>query len=52
MRSSRVVARVAALSAVLVAAVVAVVLLLGGTPDYEIRVRFQNASQLVKGNLV
>jgi len=53
LRNSRAVARVAAISAVLVGVAVAIVLLLGsGAPDYRIKARFQNASQLVKGNLV
>ncbi len=52
MRGSRALARMAALSAVLVAAVVAVVVVLGSASDYRVRARFQNAAQLVKGNLV
>ena len=45
--------RAAALAAVLVVAIVVAVLLLrspGG--DYKVKARFQNAAQLVKGNLV
>src|SRR4051795_12703317 len=45
--------RAAALAAVLVVAIVVAVLLLrspGG--DYVVKARFQNAAQLVKGNLV
>jgi phospholipid/cholesterol/gamma-HCH transport system substrate-binding protein len=53
LRNSQAVARTAALAAVLVAAVVAVVVLLGGgAPTYRVKARFENASQLVKGNLV
>ena len=45
--------RAAALAAVLVVAVVVAVLLLGGTGGgYTVKARFQNAAQLVKGNLV
>jgi phospholipid/cholesterol/gamma-HCH transport system substrate-binding protein len=45
--------RAAALAAVLVVAVVVAVLLLGGGGGgYTVKARFQNAAQLVKGNLV
>ncbi|MDP9187802.1 MAG: hypothetical protein M3O25_00960, partial [Actinomycetota bacterium] len=45
--------RAAALAAVLVVAVVVAVLLLGGSGGgYKVKARFQNAAQLVKGNLV
>ena len=45
--------RVLAVGAVLVAvAAVAVVLLGDGGDSYNVKARFQNASQLVKGNLV
>jgi phospholipid/cholesterol/gamma-HCH transport system substrate-binding protein len=45
--------RAAALAAVLVVAVVVAVLLLGGSGGgYTVKARFQNAAQLVKGNLV
>jgi phospholipid/cholesterol/gamma-HCH transport system substrate-binding protein len=45
--------RAAALAAVLVVAVVAAVLLLGGpSGSYTVKAQFQNAAQLVKGNLV
>ena len=44
--------RAAALAALLVVAVVAAVLLIGGGGDYTLKAQFQNASQLVKGNLV
>jgi phospholipid/cholesterol/gamma-HCH transport system substrate-binding protein len=43
---------VAAAAVVLAFAAVAVVLIAPGGPDYEVHARFQNASQLVKGNLV
>lgn len=53
MRNSRLVGRVVALAAVVVAvALVAVVLLGSGGSSYVVHARFQNASQLVKGNLV
>ena len=53
MRATTPIARVAALLAVLAAAVLAAVLLLGGGGGgYTVKARFQNASQLVKGNLV
>src|SRR3954462_12087667 len=42
----------AATAVVLAFAAVAFVLLKPGGPDYKIHARFQNASQLVKGNLV
>src|SRR3954469_22398730 len=53
MGNSRLVGRIVALAAVVigVAAVVAVLAGNGGT-DYTIHARFQNASQIVKGNLV
>jgi phospholipid/cholesterol/gamma-HCH transport system substrate-binding protein len=41
-----------ALLAVVAAAVLAALLLLGGGSDYAVKARFQNAAQLVKGNLV
>jgi phospholipid/cholesterol/gamma-HCH transport system substrate-binding protein len=44
--------RTAALVAVLAAAVVVAVLLLGGGSPYAVDLRLDNASQLVKGNLV
>jgi len=43
---------VIALLAVLAAAVLAALLLLGGDGGYTVKAHFQNASQLVKGNLV
>jgi phospholipid/cholesterol/gamma-HCH transport system substrate-binding protein len=52
-RSRGALTRVVALAAVLAAAVVAIVVLLGGAGGgYSVRAHFQNASQLVKGNLV
>src|SRR5437764_4306628 len=53
MRDSRIVGRIVALAAVVigVAAVVVVLTNNGGT-SYTIHARFQNASQIVKGNLV
>jgi len=51
-RNSRTLGRVLAVTAVVVAGVVVAVLLLGGGSHYKLRARFQNASQLVKGNLV
>lgn len=48
-----VIGRAAAIAAVLVAAVAVIVLLLGsGGKNYTVKARFQNASQIVKGNLV
>jgi phospholipid/cholesterol/gamma-HCH transport system substrate-binding protein len=45
--------RVAAVAALAVAVVVVAVILLGGSGDgYTVNARFENASQLVKGNLV
>ncbi len=53
MRNSRQIGRVlSAAVLVVVVAAVAVVLLGGGGGDYQVTARFQNASQLVKGNLV
>jgi phospholipid/cholesterol/gamma-HCH transport system substrate-binding protein len=49
---SKLVLRWAAFAAVGIAAVVAAVVLLRSGESYEIHARFQNASQLVKGNLV
>ncbi len=53
MRATAPLARILALAAVLAAtALIAVVLLSAGGSDYIVKARFQNASQLVKGNLV
>ena len=53
MRASAPIARIAALIAIVAAAVLAGLLLLGGgAGGYSVNARFQNASQLVKGNLV
>jgi phospholipid/cholesterol/gamma-HCH transport system substrate-binding protein len=53
LRNSRLIGRIVALAAVIVAvAVVATILLGGGSDPYKVKARFQNASQLVKGNLV
>src|SRR5919202_3548118 len=41
-----------ALLAVVAAAVLAALLLLGGSSSYTVKARFQDAAQLVKGNLV
>jgi len=52
-RSTSLVGRVAALAAVVIAAIAVVVVLLRGAEDpYRVKAHFQNASQLVKGNLV
>jgi phospholipid/cholesterol/gamma-HCH transport system substrate-binding protein len=53
-RSSRQVARVISVATVVAAALVAAYVLLGGGQGsgYTVKARFQNASQLVKGNLV
>ena len=52
MRATSPIARIAALLAIVAAAVLAGVLLLGGGGGYTVKADFQNASQLVKGNLV
>src|SRR5947199_4598643 len=45
-------ARVAAVAVVVAAVVIVAVLLFTGGSDYTVKVQFQNAGQLVKGNLV
>ena len=54
MRHSRQIGRIVAVSAVVAAALVVGWMLLGGGSDdpYRVKIRFQNASQLVKGNRV
>ena len=54
MRHSRQIARVVSVAAVAAAAIVVAVVLIGGGQGsgYSVKARFQNASQLVKGNLV
>jgi phospholipid/cholesterol/gamma-HCH transport system substrate-binding protein len=52
MRSGSVIARIAAVSAVVVAIVLVAVLLFRGGGGYRVTVDFQNAAQLVKGNQV
>src|SRR3954467_9706011 len=53
MRNSRMVGRIVALAAVVIGvAVIVVVLANNSGTDYTIHARFQNASQIVKGNLV
>ena len=53
MRATAPIARLIALLAIGAAAVLAALLLLGGGGGgYTVKARFQNASQLVKGNLV
>jgi phospholipid/cholesterol/gamma-HCH transport system substrate-binding protein len=52
MRSVSVAGRVAAIGAVVVAIVVVGILLFGGGGGYSVKARFQNAGQLVNGNLV
>ena len=52
MRATTPIARIFALLAVVAAAVLAALLLLGGGGGYTVKANFQNASQLVKGNLV
>ena len=52
MRGTAPLARIAALAALTVAAMFSAVTVLTGSGGYEVRARFQNASQLVKGNLV
>ena len=53
MRATAPIARLIALLAIAAAAILAALLLLGGgSGGYVVKARFQNASQLVKGNLV
>jgi phospholipid/cholesterol/gamma-HCH transport system substrate-binding protein len=52
MRSVSVAGRVAAIGAVVLAIVLVAVLLFAGGGGYTLRARFQNAGQLVKGNLI
>jgi phospholipid/cholesterol/gamma-HCH transport system substrate-binding protein len=53
LRGTAPLARIAALTAIAIAVVYAAVLLLGGGGGgYQVKARFENASQLVKGNLV
>jgi phospholipid/cholesterol/gamma-HCH transport system substrate-binding protein len=52
LRNSRTVGRFVAVTAVVVAVVAVAVLLLGGGHGYVVHARFQNASQLVKGDQV
>jgi phospholipid/cholesterol/gamma-HCH transport system substrate-binding protein len=52
LRGTAPLARVVALAAIAVAVVFAAVLLLGGGNSYTVTAQFENASQLVKGNLV
>jgi phospholipid/cholesterol/gamma-HCH transport system substrate-binding protein len=53
LRNSRLVGRVVAVAAFVVAVALVVAVLLGsGSGDYTVKARFQNASQLVKGNNV
>ncbi len=52
MGNSKVIGRVVAAAAVIVVLVVLVVVLFGGPPPYTVKADFQDASQLVKGNLV
>ena len=52
MRATAPLARIVALTGIVVAAVFAAVLLLGGGNSYTVTAQFENAAQLVKGNLV
>jgi phospholipid/cholesterol/gamma-HCH transport system substrate-binding protein len=52
LRGTAPLARFIALAALLAAALLAALTLLGGDGGYEVKARFQNASQLVRGNLV
>jgi phospholipid/cholesterol/gamma-HCH transport system substrate-binding protein len=51
-RHSTPIRRVAALAALAAALALVFFVLIGGSSDYEVRARFENASQLVEGNLV
>jgi phospholipid/cholesterol/gamma-HCH transport system substrate-binding protein len=51
-RATAPIARIVAIAALIAAVVVAGFVLLGGTAEYTVKARFQNAAQLVKGNLV
>ncbi len=52
MRTSSVIVRIAAIAAVTVAIVAVAVILLSGGSSYTVRADFQNASQIVQGDLV
>ena len=52
MRSSSVVGRVAAVAAVVIVVAAVAIIVLGGGSDYTIKAVFQNASQIVSGDLV
>jgi phospholipid/cholesterol/gamma-HCH transport system substrate-binding protein len=51
-RSSSVVGRVAAVGAVIIAVIAVGVIVLGGGGDYTVKAMFENASQIVSGDLV
>jgi phospholipid/cholesterol/gamma-HCH transport system substrate-binding protein len=52
LRGTAPLARIAALAAIAIAVVFTAVLLVGGGGGYTVTARFENASQIVKGNLV
>ncbi|MHB8658346.1 MAG: MlaD family protein [Solirubrobacteraceae bacterium] len=52
MRDSTVIGRIAAVAAVAVAVVAVALIVLGGGSGYQVRAMFQNASQIVAGDLV
>lgn len=52
MRNSSVIGRVAAITAVAIAIVAVVVIVLSGGSDYKVKAVFQDASQIVNGDLV
>ncbi len=52
MRNSSVIGRIAAVAAVVIVIVAVVVIVMGGGKSYQVKAIFQNASQIVSGDLV